>query len=654
MTQEEKQQAQWILAKRLDESEEQVKAIEPRLYEYIYDLATESENHNGYEILCAVKFLRLLRTYEFNHKKVRQVVWLREGDWHQEASGRWVHDSDGLKCPGTDTAHVYRWQPFQIFVLASVFGFQSWVDTQVRAIDKAEILPTERVREDGIVEDLRRLCNYFVCYMPRKTDKTGLSAYIQLIFFLMEDYNSEAYCCAMSEQQSKILFNRVKFMLSQLNEDQQWRMTEKIVDWKPLYRGVRNSSITPLTAGGKAKDGAFAQLVNWDEFGSSPYTNGKSDMQALVNVMRSSMGPRREPLTFGTTTAGTIQLGPFIDMLEGLHQQLLRELKYETGEDTPTLSGDRSLCLLLEPDDWEKADEEYLLTSKTLRRKINPMLGITCQHQFYEDSIEEMHSGKMTKQELIAKLFNVYQTATVTEWIKPEKIRTLQIDRRIDDCLAKDGWVVFVGMDFSQGDDLHTAGYLAARSNGKGGVDFFADFDAWVKEDVYNRSSIHTLYESWVSKGFLHISPGEVFQPTLFVDRLEELLKKGVQFLYFGFDAYRSGDPINTLKQFLIEKMGVKEPEKQVVPVRQTNAAYAPQVDKLTLLMNNDVPLIHYSCNSMWPWLFGNCVLDEDKYENKAPRKRSPGSDSCKVDPIQTICTALKLFNDYENSIKPR
>ena len=53
--------------------------------------------------------------------------------------------------------------------------------------------------------------------------------------------------------------------------------------------------------------------------------------------------PRREGLTFGTTTAGTISSGPFIDMLNGLHESL-RELKYDTGEETPTLSDDRQLC----------------------------------------------------------------------------------------------------------------------------------------------------------------------------------------------------------------------------------------------------------------------------------------------------------------------
>ena len=324
MTQEEKQIAIDILRKHYDEQWEDVQAIEPRLGIYFDGLIAEPDMHNGYEILCAVKFLRLLRTYDFNDRKVRQIIRLREGVWQQDSRGRWQHVSGGIHCPGTDTAHVYRWQPFQVFVLASVFGFQTWFNTEVQAIDKPELLPTEEEREDGMVWDFRRLCNYFVMYTPRKTDKTGMSAYIQLVFFLLQDYNSEIFCCANSQDQSNILFSRVQFMLRDLDTKHRFRITAKIADWKPQYRNIHNSSIRPMTAGGKTKDGSFAELVNWDEYGSSPYTNGKSDMQSLVNVMRSSMGPRREGLTFGTTTAGTIEAGPFIDMLEGLHLELMR------------------------------------------------------------------------------------------------------------------------------------------------------------------------------------------------------------------------------------------------------------------------------------------------------------------------------------------
>ena len=631
---------------------EQLADVDARLSEYFIGLADHPEEHNGYEILCGVKFLRLMRTYTYDTERVQTIISLREGEWQQDERGRWKWVKGGIRCPGTDTSHVYRWQPFQVFVLASVFGFKAWFNTEVRAIDKASLLPTEREREDGYVEDLRRLCNYFVLYTPRKTDKTGMSAFIQVVFFLMGDYNSEIYCCANAEFQSRILYKRAQFMLNDIDTKKRFNITAKMATWKPQYHSVRNAMIMPLTAGGKTKDGPFAELVNWDELGSSPYTNGKSDMMGLVNVMRSSMGPRREGLTFGTTTAGTISNGPFIEMLEGLHDGLLRELMFDSGEETPRLSDDRQLCLLLEPDDWEKMDEEYLINSKELRRKINPMLGITCQHQFYEDSIADMYNGKMTRGELLSKLFNTYQSASVTEWIKPERIRTLQVERRIDDCTAQDGWVVFTGLDFSQGDDLHTAGYLAVRSDRRGGTEFFADCDSWIKEDAFQKSSIRDLYDSWVRKGWLHLSPGEVFQPSLYIARLQELINNGVQFMLFGYDSYRSGDPINTLKAFLVEQ-GVANPDAYVVPVSQTYASYNAAVDELSFAIKSEDPLIRFSPNPMWPWVFGNCVLSEDpRMENKKPVKRNPGSDSCKVDPVQTICTGLILFDRFEWSAK--
>ena len=646
MTKEQKTYAVSILSNHYEKQQKDVEKIDTRLCDYFNDMISHPEKHNAYEILCAVKFLRLLRTYEFNTKKVKQVIRLREGEWTQDAHGMWHHVKGGIACPGTTGASVYRWEPFQVFVLASVFGFQTWVDTKLTTDDRQTLLPTEKV-DGNKINDLRRLCTDFTFYAPRKTDKTGLSAFIQVVFFLLEDNNSESYCCANSNDQAKLLYRRTKLMLQQLDDGHKWRMTETVCDWRPQFKVVRDSSIRPLSAGGKTKDGMFAQLCCADEYGSAAYTNGKSDMKMLVDVIQSSMGPRREPLTFTTTTAGRIQSGPFVDKLETLHRLLEKELRYESGEEVPDPSYDRILSICLEPDDWEKADEEQLLTSPSVREKVNPMLGKIVQHQFYNDAVAKARlDGDLS--EVVAKLFNVYQSASVTEWIKPERIRALQIDRKIEDCKAQDGWVVFVGLDFSQGDDLHTAGYLAARSDKRGGTEFFADFDAWIKEDAYQKSSIRDLYDNWIKKGNLHVSPGEVFQPSLFVARLQQLIREGVQFLMFGYDSYRSGDPINTLKAFLVEN-GVSNHDMYVVPVSQTYASYNAAVDELSYAIKSDTPLIHFSTNPMWPWVFGNCVLSEEtRMENKKPIKRNPGSDSCKVDPVQTLCTGLILFDKYE------
>ena len=657
MTQEEKQQAHAILIDYASGMLGRLADIDQRLAEYFCGIISNPDLHNGYEILCAVKFLRLMKTYDFNTERVQQIIKLREGEWEQRPDGRWRHLRGGIKCPGTDTAHVYRWQPFQVFVLASVFGFHHWFNTEVKAIDKPELLPTERENEEGLIEDWRRLCNYFVLYTPRKTDKTGMSAYIQVVFFLMGDYNSEIYCCANAEFQSRILFSRATFMLKDIDTRNRFNITSKQIVWKPAFHSVRNAMIMPLTAGGKTKDGPFAELVNWDELGSSPYVNGKSDMMGLVNVMRSSMGPRREGLTFGTTTAGTISSGPFIDMLNGLHENLLREIKFYTGEEQPTLSDDRQLSLLLEPDDWEKHDEELLLTSKSLRRKINPMLGVTCQHQFYEDSIADMKNGKMTKGELFSKLFNVYASQTTHDWFKPEEIRSIQTDRRVDDCTSADGWIVFAGMDFSRGDDLNGAAFLCYNTHTD---EFFGDMDVYMSEDAVNASPIRELLLKWARDGWLTIVPGKTFDPSWPVNRIIELDSKGVDFGAFGYDPYNAKTVVNAMSQWVFD-IGL-DPKQFVLPVRQNFATYNPVVNEFDYMvkrsrddgMGHQIPdpKIHLSMNPLWPYCFGCCTLQEssDGMENVKPVKKDGGA-ATKVDPVQMLLSGLILYDAAENQI---
>jgi phage terminase large subunit-like protein len=657
MTQEEKQQAHEILIEYAGGKLNQLASIDMRLAEYFGGMIANPELHNGYEILGAVKFLRLMNTYEYNTERVQQVIRLREGEWAKDEKGRWRHLRGGIKCPGTDTAHVYRWQPFQVFVLASVFGFHHWFNTEVRAIDKPELLPTEREREDGMVEDLRRLCNYFVLYTPRKTDKTGMSAFIQVVFFLMGDYNSEIYCCANAEFQSRILFSRATFMLKDIDTRNRFDITSKRIKWKPAFLSVRNAMIMPLTAGGKTKDGPFAELVNWDELGSSPYVNGKSDMMGLVNVMRSSMGPRREGLTFGTTTAGTIANGPFIEMLSGLHENLLRELRFYTGEEQPTLSDDRQLCLLLEPDDWEKADEELLLTSKDIRRKINPMLGITCQHQFYEDSMADMRNGKMTKGELLSKLFNVYASQTTHEWLSPDDIRAIQTDMRIDDCTDDLGWIAFCGMDFSKGDDLNGDAFLCYNTRTG---EFFGDMDVYMSEEAVNSSPIRELLMQWEADGWLTIVPGKTFDPSWPVNRIIELDRKGVNFGAFGYDPYNAKTVVNAMSQWVFD-IGL-DPKQIIQPVRQNFGTYSPAVKEFDYMVKRSRddgtghripdPLIHLSRNPLWPYCFGCCTLQvsNDGMENLKPVKRD-ASAATKVDPVQMLLSGLILYDGAESQI---
>ena len=586
MTKEEKQKVVDMLRAQLAQQAAQLEQIEFRLLDYYSDLALNPHYHNGNELLGALKLLRLLRTYVLDLGTLRDVIYKYEGTW-RDNGGIWEHLEGGVRHPGTTGPTYYRLQPFQVFVLVAMFGLKAWINTEAEAGSRA-LLPTEEVR-DGKIYDLRRLCTEFTDFTPRKTAKTQLSAFVQFWYFMSADENAECYCCANASDQAKILFTRTRDLIHQMDpKEKRIRFTASQVNWKPSQ--FRSASLTALSAGGKTKDGLFAQLCSADEYGSAAYVNGSSDMGKLVSVVESSMGPRREPMTFISTTAGIIQEGPFIDKLAGIKALLLTELDPTYEHD---LSNDRQMCLLLEPDEWEAADEEILLTSKDVRRKINPMLGIIVQHSFYDDEIAKARQNPEKKIEVISKLFNVYQSGKVTSWIKGDRIRPLQIDRRIEDCKYDFSlpepyrWKILCGMDFSGGDDLFADTYLAFRINPETGAkEFFADFDAWILEAYLKESPNRLLFEKWIEQGHLHLMPGEVFQNEHAIDRIAQLNEMGINFILFGYDPAQSVDPINNLKAWL-QSLGF-DPKvilSMVVPVRQHALAQNPSILELETLI---------------------------------------------------------------------
>ena len=662
-----KQEAIDLLTRRYRGMEQRTEDIDLRLRLYFEDLlehssAKEDDDndwHGIYELLGGAKFLRMLDTYNFNTKKVQTVIRLREGEWVPVGKA-WKHLSGGLKCPGMGGGQVFRWEPFQVFILASIYGFYTWINTQVESGTKSELLRTERER-DGWIWDYRRMCTDFTLTGSRKIDKTGLGGFIGAEFMVFEDYNMEGFCCANSEDQAKIIFRRIKYLLQGMNEENRFRLTESIAAWHDKYNEISTASIRPMTAGGKFKDGWFAQLCLKDEYGSAPYANGKSDMKRLVDVIESSMGPRREPLSVTMTSAGRITEGPFIQILDGLHAMLEREVFIESGKVAPVLTDDRTLTLLLEPDAWQR-DEHYLLTNRTVRRKVNPMLGKIVQHQFYEDQIAKAERDG-DPGEVIAKLFNVYSSGRVTKWLSPDDIRAIQVPMRIDDCTADQGWEVMVGSDFSKGDDLNGNAYLAKRwREDLGEMEYFADLDAYMSEDAVNDNPIRELLLKWAADGWLHIVPGKTFDPAVAVNRIIELDAKNVNFFGFGYDPYNAKTVINALTQWLCD-VGL-DPKTLIKPVRQNFATYSPAVKEFDYMVKRGIqtpdgkvtpnPMIHLSPSPLWPWEFGNCQLAEstDGMGNLKPVKANSAA-SCKVDNVQMLLSALILHDMADGSIQP-
>ena len=230
MTPTEKQQSLDILTRRYGEQKAQVTAIDTRLAEYFDGLIAEPQYHNGDELLCAVKLLRLMRTYEVDAEEVQRTLHVFEGDWQLDRNGIWKHLGGGVKQPGRQGAEVYRFEPFQVFVFTAVYGIKAWIDTELTTDDRYPTA-TERINGNRI-EDLRRLCVRFICFMPRKTNKTGLAALIGARDFMLGDDDAMIVCCANSQDQSKILFKRLQMLLGSFDpQGKRIRFTATETNW---------------------------------------------------------------------------------------------------------------------------------------------------------------------------------------------------------------------------------------------------------------------------------------------------------------------------------------------------------------------------------------------------------------------------------------
>lgn len=621
---------------------ERLAKIDGRMVEYMDDLLREDEDvHNLDEILCFRKFLRLLNTYEFDYQEVRSVIYDAEGEWQD---GR--HIDGGLKIDGIYGTTHYRLTPMQVYTFAWIYGFKHWVDTG-SPNGSREPLPSERMGENGTIEDLRRLTSFFVLFWPRKLAKTFTSAFIQFEGLMNGEADYEGYIVANSSAQSELLFKQLKNMVTQMDGyNRYFRITNSPQDRTIAWKRYKRSFVKALTSAPSTKDGLKASVCSPDEFGGSQRKGGKlSDMENVINAVEGSMGPRREPLTVHTSTAGLGVETPYEEVINRMHEDLLRETYIELDEPCEQ-PNDWQGGIMLRPDLWEMDDDELLKTDRIIR-KVNPNLGITVQKSFYEKEwrqAEQQGDGK--RREVITKLYNIFASDRAEQWISADVVRRLQVDRRIDDCTEEEGWRVYVGMDFSLGNDLNASTYLAVRDT-ENGMEFFSDMDAWMAEDAMKSSTAYVLYGKYVERGHLQLCPGAVVDPDAPVNRIAELYEKGVRFCGFGYDAYKSSFPIARLKEWLFAELGEVNPAivDLVKPVSQTAGAFNPLVMKLDYIVKRDEPSIRFSKNAMWPYEFQNSVLITDGYGNRKVYKARPQE---KIDNVVALCDALAVFDFTE------
>lgn len=540
-----------------------------RIGDYVFSAIDNPEAHNLYEILGVRRFLRMLDKYEWKAKRVRHFFKFYET----------------IRFSGLRGRTRYKLTPVQAYQFANIYGF---------------------ARSDG-----RRLIRTAYLFVPRKFSKTTSCAAMAVYDMLFGDNNAQAYVGANSYDQAKICFDEIRNIMFDIDpREKHFKVNREKITFKDHGR---DSLIQCLTANAKTKDGLFASLVIMDEYAQARNTAGRNGAD-LKNVLTTSMGPRREPLTIVITTASEVVDGPFAHELEGV----MAVLRGEAESDTMFAS-------LFMPDVDDKEDDP-----KTWA-KVQPHLGITVQSDYYEN---EWQSAQLSAENMLAfrtKLLNVFTINDEKTWFSHEKAQELVGNFSIDNVQGRPDCAV--AFDLSVHDDFSAVSYTIYLSSTKS---FYTHTDYYFPEGSLKGHPNEQLYRLWHEKGYLILCKGKKIDTALIT---EDIIRRSklVTIVRIGYDAYKAQELTSILKS-----VGARN---VLTPFSQTYGNFNLPVESFEMLAWSEPPKIMMNNNPINIFCLENCVIDTDNLENKKPIKLSQYR---KIDGTITMLMTLGLLYTFE------
>ena len=540
-----------------------------RIGDYVFSVIDNPDKHNLYEILGVKRFLQMLDKYDWKPKRVK----------------RFFKFYQALKFSGLKGRTRYKLTPVQAFQFANIYGF---------------------ARDDG-----RRLIRTAYLFVPRKFSKTTSCAALAVYDMLFGDNNAQAYVGANSYDQAKICFDEIRNIMFDIDgKGKHFRVNREKITFKDHGR---DSLIQCLTANAKTKDGLFASLVIMDEYAQARNTAGKNGAD-LKNVLTTSMGPRREPLTIVITTASDVVDGPFAHELDGV----LKVLRGEAESDTMFAS-----VFMPDVDDAEDDPKTWA--------KVQPHLGITVQPDYYAN---EWETAQLSAENMLAfrtKLLNIFTINDEKTWFTYEKAQELIGDFDIDHVSGFPQCAV--AFDLSVHDDFSAVTYTLYSSETKR---FYSHTDYYFPEGALSGHPNEQLYRLWHEKGYLIFCKGQKIDVRMIT---EDILRRGkiVNIIRIGYDAYKAKDLVSVLSS-----VGARN---VLTPYSQTYGSFNLPVESFEMLAYDDPPKITLNNNPINVFCLTNCVIDMDNLENKKPLKLSQFR---KIDGTITLLMTLGLLYSFE------
>lgn len=343
----------------------------------------------------------------------------------------------------------------------------------------------------------------------RKNGKTLLAAAIaEYCTFLDGEYGGRIYFAAPKLEQARLCFDAYHQMIIQ--EPELSAMAKK--RRTDIYIADNNTTAKPLAFSAKKSDGLNVSLAILDEVAS---WGGEQGLK-FYEVIKSSVGARKQPLLLSMSTAGYLN--------EGVYDELMKRA-------TRVLLGDsnekRLLPILYTIDNLDKWNDINEL------QKSMPNLGVSVSIDYMLEEIAIAEGSLSKKSEFITKYCNIKQNSSLA-WLDSKDIENATGEpMSLDDFR---GCYCVGGFDLSRTTDL-TAACVVIEKNDK--LHVFSKFFLPTERIAELQKLDGVPYEIYIQRGLLKPSGENIIDYNDVYDWFRELIEQyEIYPLKVGYDRY--------------------------------------------------------------------------------------------------------------------
>jgi len=427
--------------------------------------------------------------------------------------------------------------------------------------------------------------------IPRKNGKSTLCAGLALYMLISDNEpGAEVYSAAAEREQASIVFDIAANMVA--NEAILRGCTQTFR--KSIVKGT--SSYKVLSADAYTKHGLNASAIVFDELHAQPNRD-------LYDVLSTSTGARKQPLTIAITTAGYDRNSICYEVHD--YASKVRDGIIEDESFLPVIYGVDDKADFKDPKMWEQA---------------NPGLGSSIRRDYLE--IEAKKAAELPSYE------NTFRRLHLNQWTE-QAVRWLPMERwdEADEFAAFGDRPVYAGLDLASTTDI--AALVMVAQDDDGGFDVMTRF--WIPaENAHRRERTDRVpYEVWIREGIVTATPGDVIDYDQIREDILELTKE-VNIKQIAVDRWNA-------TQIVTQLDGELPAGTMVMFGQGYRSMSAPSKQLEALVMGRK---LHHNGNPVMRWMASNCAIETDPAGNIKPTKNEKKSTG-KIDGIVALVMAL-------------